>query len=76
MAAVIRRIRSVPSTRPEPAPPAPRTLSPEELRERLLRDRDRRVRGEVVAIFKEAGARVFSGDPLRSARGNAVGGAS
>ncbi len=50
-------------------------LSPEEMRERALRRRDRRIRDEVEQTVREAGAKVFRGDPLRSARGT-IGGAS
>lgn len=43
-------------------------LTPAEERDRMMRDRDRRIRGEVEAEFRAVGAKVFLNDPIKGAR--------
>ncbi|HEY1956725.1 MAG TPA: hypothetical protein VGH28_13990 [Polyangiaceae bacterium] len=50
--------------------------TPADKRDRLVRNRDRRIHGEVEALFREHGAKIFNGDPLRIALAVASGGDS
>lgn len=74
---VIRRPSRVARVSAPVAPAAaPPKRTPEEERERLVRRRDVHRKAEVLGEFLAVGAVVDRGDPLRVARGRAVGGAS